>query len=168
MFSPLLAVCLFFDTLYVSFLYFSILVMFFKCILICECIFAFIGCVFILWYFKLQFFVFFNFSNVLSVYLNLRVYLFIFVFVVEVLFRLAVFGENLLAGDVHSSVTMDRHVQAWQWIGSICLLTWGLLWASAYSLEAWSRNNIFLLLTWITFNSIHKKVMKLKLSWVKI
>ena len=27
-------------------------------------------------------------------------------------FSLTVFGGNLLAGDVHSSVTMDRHVQA--------------------------------------------------------
>ena len=34
-------------------------------------------------------------------------------------FSLTVFGWNLLAGDVHSSVTMDRHVQL----------------ASAYSLE---------------------------------
>ena len=57
----------------------------------------------------LSFFVFFSFSNVLSVYLNLRVYLFVFVFVVKVLFRLAVFTGNLLAGDVHSSVALDRH-----------------------------------------------------------
>ena len=52
--------------------------------------FAFIGCVFILWYFVLQFFtVFYNFRNILYVfmmYLNLRVYLFVFVFVIEVLF----------------------------------------------------------------------------------
>ena len=52
----------------------------------------------------------FNFSNVLSWYLNLPVYLFVFVFVVEVLLRLAVFSRNLLAGDVHSSVALDRHV----------------------------------------------------------
>ena len=61
-------------------------------------------------------------------------------------FSLAVFGGNLLAGDVHSSVAMDSHVQACQWTGSISLLTWGLLWASAYSLEVWGDNGIFLLL----------------------
>ena len=103
-----------------------------------------------------QFYVFVNVLQVFSMYLNLRVYLFIFVFVVGVLlsiftvfvnfsnvhsfsvkikvsdwvrrnfFSLAVFGGNLLAGDVHSSMALDIHVQAWQWIGSICLLTWGL------------------------------------------
>ena len=99
-------------------------------------VFANIGFVFILWYFVRQCFVF-NFSNVLSVYLDLRVYLFVLAFVAEVLFRLAVFSRNLLAGDVHSNVTMDRHVQACQWTGSISLLTWRLLWASACSLEAW-------------------------------
>ena len=52
-------------------------------------------------------------------------------------FSLAVFHGIDLVGDVHASVTMDRHVQGWQWIGniaihhlkptlSICLLTWGL------------------------------------------
>ena len=52
-------------------------------------------------------------------------------------FSLAVFHGIHLVGDVHASVTMDRHVQGWQWIGniaihhlkptlSICLLTWGL------------------------------------------
>ena len=52
-------------------------------------VFVFIDCVFILWSFVVQFFVFVNFSNVLQVfimYLNLRVYLFAFVFDVEVLF----------------------------------------------------------------------------------
>ena len=41
------------------------------------------------------------------------------------------------------------HVQAWQWIGSICLLTWGLLWASACSLEAWDHILGFLLLVFL-------------------
>ena len=52
------------------------------------------------------FFVFLNSSNVLQVYLNLRVYLFVFLFVVEVLFSfwvernffsLPVFGEKLFS-----------------------------------------------------------------------
>ena len=106
-------------------------------------------------------------------YLNLRVYLFVFVFVVELLFSffivfvnfsnvhwfsvkikvsdwvgrnlfsLAVFVGNLLAGFVHSSLALDRHVQVWQWIGSICYVTWILLWASACSLEAWGENPTF-------------------------
>ena len=59
-------------------------------------------------------------------------------------FSMTVFSGNLLAGDVHSSVTMDGHVQAWQWIGNISLLTWGLLSASACSLEAWGRNSVSL------------------------
>ena len=59
-------------------------------------------------------------------------------------FSLTVSGVILLAGDVHSSVTMDRHVQAWQWTGSISLLTWGLLWASICSLEVWNRNGVSL------------------------
>ena len=29
-------------------------------------------------------------------------------------FSLTVFGGNLLAGNVHSNVTMDKHVQVWQ------------------------------------------------------
>ena len=129
-------------------------------------VFIFIGRVFILWYFVVQFFVFANFSNVLQVfmtYLNLRVYLFFFfVFDVEVLFSffvfvnfsnvpwfwgkktvsdwvarnfssLTVFGENLLADDMHSSVALDRHFQDRQHLLTylkptlgICLLTWGL------------------------------------------
>ena len=75
-------------------------------------------------------FVFFNFSNVLSVYLNPRVYLFVLVFVVEMLFRLAVFSGNLLPGDAHSSVALIRHVQDRQHLPTylratlgICLLT---------------------------------------------
>ena len=107
---------------HVQFLYLPTLVILFKCslcILICECIwlfFVFIGCMFILWYFVLQvflyfsilvmfmsvwcsvmfsffvcsnvhdcfvfchdqYFVFFNFGNVLQVYLNLWMYLFVF------------------------------------------------------------------------------------------
>ena len=61
-------------------------------------------------------------------------------------FSLTVFGGNLLAGDVHSSVTLDRHVQPCQWTGSISLLISGLLWASAPSLEAWRDSPVFLLL----------------------
>ena len=102
-------------------------------------VFVFIGWVFILWYFELQFFVIFNFSNVLSVYLNLRVYLFVLVFVTEALFRLAVFSGNLLAGDVHSSVTMDKHAQDRQHLPThlrptlvICLFTWALRWCSGF------------------------------------
>ena len=61
-------------------------------------------------------------------------------------FPSAVFGGILLAGDLHSIVTMVTHVQAWQWIGSIFLLTWGLLWASACLLEVCDRSRFFLLL----------------------
>ena len=129
-------------------------------------VFIFIGRVFILWYFVVQFFVFDNFSNVLQVfmtYLNLRVYLLVFfVFVVEVLLSflyllilimflgsvvkkqsqwlgsknfssLTVFGENLLADDMHWSVALDRCFQDRQHLPTylkptlgICLLTWGL------------------------------------------
>ena len=105
-----------------SFLYLPILLMLFKCILMCECIWLLslsVVCLFFDALYFRAFLVFFNFSNVLQVYLNLRVYLFVFVFVVEVLFSffcicsrnffsLAVSSGNLLAGDVHSSVTMDR------------------------------------------------------------
>ena len=59
---------------------------------------------------------------------------------------LAVFGGNLLAGDVHSSVATDRDVQSWQWTGSILQFTWGLPWASACLLEAWGDTLVFLLL----------------------
>ena len=59
---------------------------------------------------------------------------------------MAVFGGNLLAGDAHASVTLDRHVQSWQWTGSISLLTWGLFWTSALSLDAYDRSPVFLLL----------------------
>ena len=69
-------------------------------------------------------------------YLNLWVYLFVLVFVVEMFFRLAVFSGNLLAGNVHSSMALDRYVQVCQWTGIISLLTWALLWASTCSLEA--------------------------------
>ena len=73
-----------------------------------------------------DFFGFFNFSNVLSGYFNLRVFSFVLVFAVEVLFRLAVFSGNLLAGDVHSGVVLDRHVSGQA--------------ASPYSLEAYSEH----------------------------
>ena len=62
-------------------------------------------------------------------------------------FSLAVSGGNLLAGDVHSSATMDRLDQAWQWTGRISLLTWGLLCASACSVEACHDSPTFLPLT---------------------
>ena len=68
-------------------------------------------------------------------------------------FSLIVFGRNLLPDDVHSSVTMDRHVQTWQWIDSISLLTWGLLSASACSLEACNDSLTFLLLTSKSLNT---------------
>ena len=110
----------------------SILVIFIKCslyILICECIWLFLSSSAVCLFFDtlyFSFFVFFNFSNVLSVYLNLRVYLFVLVFVVEVLFRFIVFRRNLLAGDVHSSVALDRHVNGQA--------------TSLYSLEVYSRH----------------------------
>ena len=112
------------------FRYLSILVIFIKCslyILICECIWLFLSSSAVCLFFDtlyFSFFVFFNFSNVFSVYLNLRVYLFVLVFVVEVLFRFIVFRRNLLAGDVHSSVALDRHVNGQA--------------ASLYSLEVYS------------------------------
>ena len=71
-------------------------------------------------------------------------------------FSLRVFGGNLLAHDVDSSMTMDRHVQEWKWIGSIYLLTWGLLWASACSLEACGSILGFLLLQSLFFNKVAK------------
>ena len=43
-------------------------------------------------------------------------YSFVIVFVVEVLFRSAVFSENLLAGDVHSSVALDRDVSGKEYV----------------------------------------------------
>ena len=68
-----------------------ILVIFFKCslcILICEC-----TCLFFIFVVE----VFFSFFCICWVERNF--------------FWLAVFGENLLAGDVYSSVALDRHVQ---------------------------------------------------------
>ena len=118
-----------------------------------------------------SFFVYFYFSNVLSVYLNLRAYLFLLVFVVEVLFRLAVFGGNLLTSDLHSSVTIHSHVQACQWTDSISLLTWGLLWASAYSLEAWRRNGIsllYFLTLYITTSITHCSVQFFPENWNRL
>ena len=79
-----------------------------------------------------QFFVFVNFSNAHVVLRHkITVQCFCICWVEWNFFSLTVFDGNLLAGDVHSSVTIDRHVQAWQWIGCIYLLTWGLLWPSA-------------------------------------
>ena len=150
------------------------------CILTCECIWLILSLSVVCLFFDtlyFSFFVFFSFSNVLQVfmmYLNQRVYLFVYVFVVEVpfgffivlvnfsnvhwfsnkikvsgwvernFFSLTVFGRNLLTSEVHSSVTIDRNVQAWKWTGIISLLTWGLLWASACSLEAWDCNSVSL------------------------
>ena len=57
-------------------------------------------------------------------------------------FSLTIFGGNLRW--CHSSVTMDGHVQALQWIGNISLLTWGLLSASVCSLEASGLNGVSL------------------------
>ena len=122
-------------------LYFSILVMFFKCswcVLICECT-LFVLVVDVLFSF---FIVFVNFSNIHWFSVKIKVS----DWVERNFFSLIVFGGNLLVGDVHSSVTMDRHVQVWQWIGSIYLLIWGLPWASACSLVAWSHSLGFLLL----------------------
>ena len=41
---------------------------------------------------------------------------------------------------------MDKHIQTWQSIGGISLLTWGLFWASTCSLEAWGSSLTSLLL----------------------
>ena len=124
--------------------------MFINCILICECIWLFLFSSVLCLFFDTLYFNFFCifqfFSNVLSPYFNLWVYLFALVFVVEVLFIMAAFSGILLAGDVHSSVAFDRHVQSCQWTGSISLLTWGLLWASACSIEVWGDSLVFLLL----------------------
>ena len=121
-----------------SFLYLPILLMLFKCILLCECICLLLSLLVVCLFFDT---IIFNFSNVLQVYLNLRVYLFVFVFVVKVLFifffflivfvsfsnvhwfsvkvkvsdwverdffSLPVFGGNLLRGDIQPSMTKDR------------------------------------------------------------
>ena len=139
-----------------SVLYLPSWIMFIKCILICECIWLFLSSSVVCLFFDTLYFsflVFFNFINVLSVYLNLRVHLFVLFFVVEVLFRLAVFSRNLLAGDVHSGVALDRHVHACQWPGSISLLPWSLLSASACSLEGCGDSPTFLLLMLIHFES---------------
>ena len=61
-------------------------------------------------------------------------------------FSSTVFGGNLLGGDVHSSVTMDRHIQAQQWRGNISLFTLGLLWSSTCLLEVCGGTLVLLLL----------------------
>ena len=69
-------------------------------------------------------------------------------------FSLTVFGGILLAGDIHSSVTMDRHVRGWQWTGMYNLNlpphlgSEAVFWASACSLETWGRILSICLLTW--------------------
>ena len=70
--------------LHFNFLYFLILVIFFKCILICEC-----TCLF-------------------SIRCRSAVQFFCICWVERNFFSLTIFGGNLSAGDVHSSVTMDR------------------------------------------------------------
>ena len=121
-------------------------------------VFVFIGCVFILWYFVVQCFcilfvlssimlslvtfmsvlcsVMFSFLYFSILVMFMSVQFFCICCVERNFFSLAVFGGNLL-GDIHSSVAVDRHVRSWKWIGSIYLLTGGILWASACSLEAW-------------------------------
>ena len=62
-----------------------------------------------------QFFVFFNFSNAHVCFVlrhRIAVQCFCIFWVERNFFSLTVFGGNLLAGNVHSRVTMDRHVQA--------------------------------------------------------
>ena len=109
LFSPfflsILVLCIYtLSSLMFSFLYLPILLMLFKCILMCECIWLFLSlsvvCLFFDALYFRAFFVFFNFSNVLQVYLNLRVYLFVFIFVVEVLFRVFLYllSEFLFIG----------------------------------------------------------------------
>ena len=77
----------------ISFLYLSILVMLVKCllcILICECIWLFLSSSVMCLFFDtlyFSFFVFFNFSNILQVHLNLQDYWFVFVFIAEALLR---------------------------------------------------------------------------------
>ena len=64
-----------------------------------------------------QFFVFFNFSNVHVCFVlrhKITVQCFCICWVEWNFFSLTAFNGNLLAGDVHSSVTMDRNVQASQ------------------------------------------------------
>ena len=117
--------------------------MFFKCswyILICQCICLFLSyCRSAVQFF---FIMFVNFSNVNWFSVKIKVS----DWEERNLFSLTVFDRNLLADDEHSSMTMDRHVQAWQWIRSISLLTLGLLCTSACSLETCRGSSIFLLL----------------------
>ena len=112
-----------------SFLYFPFLVIFFKCswcILIYECTcFFFVFVVEVLF----SFFVFVNFSNVPWFWGKKTVS----DWVARNFSSLTVFGENLLADDMHSSVALDRHFQDRQHLLTylkptlgICLLTWGL------------------------------------------
>ena len=41
----------------------------------------------------------------------------------------------------------------------VCLLTWGLLWASACSLEAWGDTSIFLLLTFKSWRRLEHRII---------
>ena len=124
--------------------------MFFKCslcILICEFTYLFLSLlkkccsVILLYLLNLVMFISVLCSNIEVLFSFFCIY-----WVERNFFSLTVFGGNLLAGHVHSSIAMNRHVQSWQWIDSICLLTWGLHWASASPLETCDRNGIFLLL----------------------
>ena len=89
-------------------------------------------------------------------------------------FSLTVFGVNLLAGDVHSSVTMDRHIQTWQRTGvsnlqlSSHLRSEAVFWASVCSFEAYCSSTLpFLLLSQKTpvLESLFEKVERLKI-WI--
>ena len=146
LFLSLSVVCLFFDTLYFRFFlcFFFFFFVFFNFSNVLQAfivylnlpvyLFVFAFAVEVLFSFCFFFIAFVNFSNVhwFSVKIKASDW------VERNFFSLAVFGRNLLAGDVHSSMALDRHVQAWQWIGSISLVPWGLLWATACSLEAYS------------------------------
>ena len=70
-------------------------------------------------------------------------------------FLLTVFGGNILACDVYSSMAMDWHAQAGKWLSTIFLLNWGLIWVSPCSLEACSRILGFLLLTVFSYFSLN-------------
>ena len=65
-------------------------------------------------------------------------------------------------------MTMDD--KAWQWIGNIYLLTWGLIWACACSLEVWCHILGFLLLLY--FHYLNWPILKtfedyVNIAWTK-
>ena len=150
LFLSLSVVCLFFDTLYFSFfvsfnfsnvlqvfrMYLNLRVYLFAFIFVIEVLFSFFFCVCVC--------VIVNFSDMHYFSVKIKVS----DWVERNFFSLTIFGGNFLAWDVHLSMTISSYVQAWQWIGSISLLTWGLLWASASSLEACGSILDFLLLVY--------------------